>query len=62
MRKPVFEETMCCGYKRCPTLRVFEAGDVEIVDDDLEAGSIGVIKLNRAQAFELVRNLLEQLQ
>jgi len=43
--KMVHQETMCCGSKRCPAIKVFEDGSVELRDDDAETGSVGVIKL-----------------
>ncbi len=49
----VHEETMCCGYKKCPTVRKFEDGSVELTDDDVEAGSVGTIKLRPEQARRL---------
>jgi hypothetical protein len=54
----VHEETMCCGYKKCPTIRQFDDGSAEITDDDAEGGSVGTIKLRPEQA----RRLLELLQ
>lgn len=49
----VHEETMCCGYKRCPTVKKFDDGSVELSDDDVEAGSVGTIKLTPEQAVTL---------
>jgi hypothetical protein len=43
--KTVHEETMCCGYKRCPAVKIFDDGSAELTDDDPEAGSVGTIKL-----------------
>lgn len=45
MAKLIHQETMCCGRKRCPTVKVFDDGSIEISDDDAENGSIGTIKL-----------------
>jgi len=28
------EETLCCGYKRCPTVKVYEDGSVTLDEDD----------------------------
>jgi hypothetical protein len=56
-RKIVHEETMCCGFKRCPTVRVFEDGSVEIIDDDAQEGSVGTIKLRPEAARRLVEIL-----
>ena len=47
--KIIHEETMCCGSKRCPTIKIFEDGSVELADDDTETGSIGIIKLRPEQ-------------
>jgi len=59
MREIVLEETMCCGYKKCPTLRVYSDGSVELTDDDTASGSIGTIKLAPEQARALARRLQE---
>jgi len=53
LMKTLHEETMCCGYKRCPTIRVFEDGSVEITDNDPEAGSVGTVKLRPEAAARL---------
>ena len=53
MPKLIHQETMCCGYKKCPVVKVFEDGSVELSDDDSENGSIGRIKLSREQAARL---------
>lgn len=54
MPKVIHEETMCCGGRRCPTVRVFEDGSVELTDNDAEAGSVGTIKLRPEQVDRLV--------
>lgn len=51
--KITHEETMCCGYKRCPTVKVFEDGSMELTDDDTENGSVGTIKLAPEQVDRL---------
>jgi hypothetical protein len=53
MPKLIHEETICCGYKRCPTVKVFDDGSFEISDDDVELGSIGVIKVRPEAAARL---------
>jgi len=53
----IHQETMCCGYKKCPTVKVFEDGSVEISDDDAEIGSVGTIKLKPETATRLVEIL-----
>ncbi|MGH3303686.1 MAG: hypothetical protein ACRDOK_18805 [Streptosporangiaceae bacterium] len=42
----VHQEQMCCGYKKCPTVKVFADGSVELSDNDVEGGSVGTIKLH----------------
>ena len=54
MPNVIHEETMCCGFKRCPTIKVFDDGSVELADDDAEIGSVGVIKLQPEQIDRLV--------
>lgn len=44
---------MCCGAKRCPTVKVFDDGSMEISDNDTEIGSVGTIKLSAAQVDRL---------
>jgi len=45
---------MCCGYKKCPTIKVFDDGSIEISDNDAEIGSVGTIKLRPEAAKRLV--------
>ena len=47
--KLIHEEKMCCGYRKCPVIKVFGDGSVELRDDDAETGSVGVIKLRPEQ-------------
>jgi len=54
MPKLIHQETMCCGNKKCPTVKVFEDGSMEISDDDREIGSVGTIKLTPEQVERLV--------
>jgi hypothetical protein len=61
MVKIVHQETMCCGYKKCPTIKVFSDGSVELTDDDEEAGSIGTIKL-RPEAARKVAELVDSFK
>lgn len=56
-RAIIHEETMCCGYKKCPTLKVFADGSAELTDDDKETGSVGTIKLAPEQAARFVELL-----
>lgn len=53
MPKVIHEEVMCCNRKRCPTVRQFEDGSMEISDDDTELGSVGTIKLSSEQVERL---------
>jgi len=53
MPKLIHQETMCCKYKRCPTVKVFDDGSMELTDDDEEKGSIGTIKLAPEQVERL---------
>jgi hypothetical protein len=57
MPKLIHQETMCCGYKKCPELKIFEDGSVEITDNDTEIGSVGTIKLHPEAASLLVERL-----
>ena len=54
MPKVTHQETMCCGYKKCPTVTVFEDGSMEITDNDQEKGSVGKIMLAPEQVARLV--------
>lgn len=50
----VYSEIMsCCGYRRCPEVKLFSDGSVELSDDDPEAGSVGTIKLRPEVAARL---------
>lgn len=60
MPKIIHQETICCGFKRCPTVKVFEDGSIEISDDDAELGSVGTIKLTSEQAFRIAALVTEQ--
>ncbi len=57
MPKIVHRETVCCGFKKCPDVVVYEDGTVEITDNDEETGSVGTIKLSAEQA-ERVASLI----
>ena len=57
MSKIVHEEQMCCGYRKCPVIRIFEDGSVELTDNDEDTGSIGTIKL-RPEAAARLKELL----
>jgi hypothetical protein len=57
MPKMVHQETMCCGYKKCPSIKVFDDGSVELSDNDSEIGSVGTIKIRPEAAERLVELL-----
>jgi hypothetical protein len=50
---------MCCGYKRCPTVTIFDDGSMTISDDDSESGSVGTIRL-RPEVRERLIELLNK--
>ena len=60
MPKVIHQETMCCGHKRCPVVKIFDDGSIEISDDDTENGSVGTIKL-RSEAFMRLVELKKEL-
>lgn len=51
------EVLMCCNYRRCPRVEVFDDGSVVLSDDDSEAGSVGTIKLRPEAATRLAELL-----
>jgi hypothetical protein len=55
--KLIHQETMCCGYKKCPTVEVFDDGSVKLSDDDAEIGSVGTVKLRPEAAARLLEVL-----
>lgn len=54
MPKIIHQETMCCGRRRCPVVKLFDDGSMRISDDDTEQGSIGDIKLEPEQVARIV--------
>lgn len=58
MPKVIHQETMCCGYRRCPVVKILDDGSVELSDNDVEAGSVGTIKLHPEVAIHLIETLL----
>ena len=58
MPEVIHEETMCCGYKKCPAIKVFSDGSVELTDNDEETGSVGTIKLHPEAARRLVELMI----
>jgi len=59
MAKVIHQETMCCGYKRCPEIQVLDDGSAVISDNDPEIGSVGTIKL-RPEVMERIAELHAQ--
>jgi hypothetical protein len=57
MKREIHRETMCCGYKKCPEVVIFDDGSVLLSDDDAELGSVGTIKLRPEVAARLVEIL-----
>jgi len=57
MPREIHRETFCCGYKKCPTVTVFDDGSIELSDDDSETGSVGTIKI-RPEAVARLAELL----
>lgn len=59
MPKMIHQETMCCGMKRCPVVKIFDDGSVSISDDDPDLDSVGNIRL-RPEAAVVLRELLNK--
>lgn len=59
MPKAIHKETMCCGYKKCPTVEVFDDGSIELSDNDAETGSVGTIKIRPEAVARLAKLLVE---
>jgi hypothetical protein len=57
--EPFYQEELCCGYKKCPTVRLFPDGSVELSDSDAEGGSVGTIKLHPEVAKRLAHLITE---
>ncbi len=60
MPELIHEETLCCGFKRCVVVKMFDDGSIELSDDDAEAGSVGTIKLRPEALDRLVELAREQ--
>lgn len=54
MPKLIHEELLCCNRKRCPTVKQFDDGSMEISDDDTEKGSVGTVRLDPEQVARIV--------
>jgi hypothetical protein len=52
--KTIHQEMLCCGYKRCPVVKLLDDGSIELSDDDTESGSVGTIKLLPEATVRLV--------
>lgn len=59
-KREVHRETMCCGYKKCPEIVLFEDGSAELTDNDAEIGSVGTIKLRPEVADRLASLLVKR--
>jgi hypothetical protein len=57
MPKLVHQETFCCGFRKCVIAKIFDDGSVTLSDDDVEAGSVGTIKI-RPEAADRLLELL----
>lgn len=57
MPKVIHQETMCCGYKRCPVVKLLDDGSIELSDNDTETGSVGTIKIRPEVADRLLELL-----
>jgi hypothetical protein len=53
MPEVIHEEEMCCGYKKCPTVKLLDDGSAILTDDDIDGGSVGTIKLRPEQVARL---------
>ena len=60
MPKLIHQETMCCGFRRCVAVKLFDDGSIELSDDDVEQGSVGTIKLKPEVARRLAELVSEQ--
>lgn len=60
MPKVIHQETMCCGYKRCVEVKLFDDGSAILSDDDEENCSAGTIKLRPEVADRLLELLSER--
>ena len=56
MPRVTHQETICCGYKRCPELLVFEDGSATLTDVGLD-GSAHTITLQPNQRTRLAELL-----
>lgn len=59
MPKTIHRETLCCGFKKCVSVKVFDDGSIELSDDDAETGSVGTIKIRPEAAARLLELLSE---
>ncbi len=51
MSKVIHQETMCCGHRKCPTVKIFDDGSMELSDNDTGAPPV---KLSPEQVARLV--------
>ena len=52
--RKIYQETFCCGFKKCVEATFFDNGSIELTDDDAESGSVGTIKLRPEAVARLV--------
>lgn len=57
MNEVIYEETLCCGMKKCPTVKLLDDGSLEISDNDSEIGSVGTVKI-RPEAVARLKEIL----
>lgn len=48
------EVLMCCNYRRCPRVEIFDDGSITLSDDDSAIGSVGTIKIRPEAVARLV--------
>jgi hypothetical protein len=56
--REVHRERLCCGYSKCVEAVIFDDGSVELTDNDVEAGSVGTIKMRPEAVARLVELLV----
>lgn len=61
MLKVIHQETMCCGYKKCPVIQIFEDGSLKVSDDDADSDSVGTVRFRPEAASRFLQMLSEKL-
>lgn len=59
MPKVIHQETMCCGHRKCPTVKIFDDGSMEISDSNIGAPPVKFTPEQAARLVELVREQKE---